>query len=468
MNSGVWYSLIFLDSVEIDYPRSYQAENGELTFSSANYETVTVKGLSGSDVLVLDITDPVSALELKTLPGENEWGEPIITVMTEPDHNYFITENTTVTVSGILAVDTPSLLRSSNNQADYLVISPLNLIDSAQRLAEHRHQQGMQTMIVDIEDIQDEFSFGMTAPEAVRDFLSYAYGNWATAPRYVVLIGDGSFDYRDYLGYGDPLVPTKMTATPDGYYPSDNFFADVTGDDGVPEFAIGRIPVIDSTELDSYIDKLIAYEQSLLQLEGNTTMTLVTGQLDPSAGDFLASADKVASELPAYYTLNQLDVSVLGTNGTHSEIVSALQQGGGILHYLGHSSWIGFGKTSSLLSSTGIASMSTIGPPMLMLGMSCSPASFGYPVMNSVGESAVLRENGAAAGFYGATGLSRNIQADLMAIGFYRNLFDPEVNRVGDAVVQGKWYYFVQGGNRYMLDIYNLLGDPALLTPVEQ
>jgi len=112
--------------------------------------------------------------------------------------------------------------------------------------------------------------------------------------------------------------------------------------------------------------------------------------------------------------------------------------------------------------------MSNIGTPMLMTSMACSTASFGYPAMNSIGESAVLRADGAAVGFFGATGLSKNHLANIMAEGFYRSLFDPATSRVGDAIVLGKRYYADQKAEHSALDIYNLLGDPAVLVPTQQ
>ncbi|MCI5221947.1 MAG: hypothetical protein D3924_04585, partial [Candidatus Electrothrix sp. AR4] len=466
LNNGVLYSFIYLESIELDYLRDHTAVNGELFFTGGEHGSETVKGFSGGNVLALDITDPDRPHRLRTLPGKNQSGEYTVTVLTEPGHEYFVTANTVSTVSGDITVDTPSRLRVGDNQAEYLIISPSNLIDSAQRLADLREAQGLLVKIVDIENIQDEFSHGLAAPEAVHDFLAHAYANWITVPRYVVLIGDGSYDYRNHLGYGYPLVPAVLTATPEGFFPSDNLFADVIGDDGVPEFAIGRIPVADSAELNTYIDKLLSYEQSLHDY--GVVMALVTDQSDPLAGDFQASADKVAGFMPEDIQVNRFDLDAQGESITHNRIVSTLQQGTGILHYIGHGSLTAYGRRNSLLTADQVDTMSSIGPPMLMTSMSCSSASFGYPALNSIGESAVLRADGAAVGFFGSTGLSLNYLADIMAEGFYRSLFDPENPRVGDAIVQGKQYCSDQGVEMYVFDIFNFIGDPAVLAPGHQ
>ncbi|XCN73970.1 MAG: SdrD B-like domain-containing protein [Candidatus Electrothrix aestuarii] len=462
LNSGVSYSFIYIESFEIDYGRSYEAINGELFFNAEQNDSITVSGLTKSNVLVLDITDPNAPKRVRTLPGKDEAGDYTITVLTEPGHSYFLTENLGESVSGTLTVDSSSDLRNTGNQADYLIITSSHLLDSAQRLADYRATQGLTPMVVDIEDIQDEFSASLAAPEVLRDFLAYAYENWTVAPRYVVLIGDGSYDYKNYLGYGYPTVPSLQVRTEDGYFPSDNVFADVVGNDGIPEFALGRIPTVNTVELDNYIDKLITYEQ--FENSGALTTTLINDRSD-RGGDFQASAEKVEALVAGKTAVKRLSVSSSDDiSTTHTQIVNALQEGTGIMHYIGHSSMVGLGKTSALLASSELGNIE-LGAPMLMVSMSCSAASYGYPAMDSLGEAAVLQAGGSAVGFFGASGTSLNNMTDVMAEGFYTSLFEPGNQRLGDAVKQAKKHYGQQGVHLELLNIYNLLGDPATLVP---
>ncbi|MCI5146276.1 MAG: hypothetical protein D3923_12285, partial [Candidatus Electrothrix sp. AR3] len=180
LNTGVIYSFIYLDSIEVEYQRHYQAVNGELTFGSGDYKKITVTGLNTSKVLAFDITQrnkPVrmriqaSKQKMSSMTiGSNNADEYMVTLITKPDHEYFITENITPTTAHDLLIDTPSELRHNNHHADYIIISPTHMLQSAQRLADYREDQGLHTMVVDIEDVQDEFSHGLAAPEAVRDF----------------------------------------------------------------------------------------------------------------------------------------------------------------------------------------------------------------------------------------------------------------------------------------------------------
>ncbi|GAH40196.1 unnamed protein product, partial [marine sediment metagenome] len=109
-------------------------------------------------------------------------------------------------------------------------------------------------------DLYDEFNYGAKSPWALRDFLTRAYDNWSPQPRFVLLVGEASFDPRDYLGLGGlDLVPTKLVDTDFIKTASDDWFIDFN-DDGLPEMAAGRLPVHSVEEAETMIGKIIAYE----------------------------------------------------------------------------------------------------------------------------------------------------------------------------------------------------------------
>ena len=116
-------------------------------------------------------------------------------------------------------------------------------------------------MVVTLEDIYDTFNYGVPSPLAIRDFLAYAYAKWGGKKvKYAVLAGKGTYDYKDYRGHGDNLVPVILARTPEGLCAADKMFGDVTGKDGLPEIAIGRLPAVTNAELQAMIAKIKAYE----------------------------------------------------------------------------------------------------------------------------------------------------------------------------------------------------------------
>ena len=116
--------------------------------------------------------------------------------------------------------------------------------------------------LIDVEDLYDEFSFGNKSPKAIKDFLASAKANWKKPPRFVLLVGDASFDPRNYLGMGDfDFVPTKLVDTAYLETASDDWFVDLNND-GLPEMAIGRLPVQTAEEAAIVVSKIMGYEKS--------------------------------------------------------------------------------------------------------------------------------------------------------------------------------------------------------------
>ena len=112
--------------------------------------------------------------------------------------------------------DEPTSLTSTVQQADYLVVSHGDFIDSEglNSLIDLRQSQGFRVLKVDIADVFDEFGHGMPSPFALKSFLSFAYHHW-TRPqlKYVMFVGDGCYDR--YGAEGDTLdfVPVKLRQT---------------------------------------------------------------------------------------------------------------------------------------------------------------------------------------------------------------------------------------------------------------
>ena len=130
-----------------------------------------------------------------------------------------------------LTEDSASSLFDTANDADYILITHRDVgwdingdpLAWLQDLVALRQDQGLRVAIIDIEDIYDEFSYGIKSPQALKDFLSYAYSNWrAPAPQYVLLVGDSTYDPKDHWLEGDTTA----------YLPTYLIFTDYKGRDG--------------------------------------------------------------------------------------------------------------------------------------------------------------------------------------------------------------------------------------------
>src|SRR6185369_2026503 len=142
------------------------------------------------------------------------------------------------------AADPGSDLRNNGIQADLVVIAHPSAVDlladgspvpgtPLANLLQRRATQGITSKVVLLQDVQDQFNDGLAGPLAIKSFLTWVLSTqpgegWASPkPSYVMLIGDGSYDYKAGLPNGN-FVPTQMMYkdSPElGYYSSDNLLA---------------------------------------------------------------------------------------------------------------------------------------------------------------------------------------------------------------------------------------------------
>jgi hypothetical protein len=213
-----------IDFVRLTYPRKYEASSNRLLFSVPGGQAVNATGFSSSNLRVLDITDGANVKELTVSPQPDGGG-------------YAFTLPGVATARTLLAIgaaggfdhpkqvfrNEPSSWHLATNSADLLIITHANFRPSLEPLRLLREAQGLQVTIVDVEDAYDEFSFGVHSPQALMDFLYRARTVWGTAPQYLLLVGDGTADPRNFLGQGSlDFVPTVMV---DGLFsesPSDD------------------------------------------------------------------------------------------------------------------------------------------------------------------------------------------------------------------------------------------------------
>ncbi len=199
-------SIVYIDSFDLSYKKAFTARQDQLHFKAEGREVITVDGFSNDNIQVFDVTDPLKIIQTKaiTIEGAEDGSYKVSLWADNPDGRFLALADPAIKVPGADALTSfnTQYLKQTSHSVDYLVITPEELKDGAQDLADYRQGRGYDTMVVLLPDIYDAFNFGIANPEAVRDFLEYAWHNWRKAPRYVVRVGDGSHDYKDIRGFG--------------------------------------------------------------------------------------------------------------------------------------------------------------------------------------------------------------------------------------------------------------------------
>ena len=457
------YSVLFIDAFDVEYERYYAAYEDELLAGNEGHELMTFSGFSGPNLLLLDVSDPK---DTKLVRGAH--------VEQTPAGSYQVTFGPSaedarylaVTRSGIrqpfsIDIDHPSNLSDTGNRADYLLVTTAELVPIAERLALHRANQGFESLVIDIDDIMDEFNDGELNPQAIRWFLTHAYSQWQVPPRYVVLLGEGTIDYKDIWGLGNNLIPPLMLGGPGGLYASDNRLADLEGDDGVPEVAIGRIPVETAEQLTAFIDKIVEYD---LSTEGEWLHEVLLVADNPDeTGDYPSDSEVLAGLLPEGYRANRIYLSDMSTDEAFENLVANLNRGVSLMTYLGHAGLTQLAN-EGLLRSGDVSELTNAERLPVVVVMGCYLGNFYLPGYPSLAEDLVLHGEGGAAAVWAPVALSYNPQRRLLGEAFLQTIFQEGTDVLGDAVIQALRATAKKLGasHRELLDSQVLLGDPAL------
>ena len=152
------------------------------------------------------------------------------------------------------------------------------------------------------------------------------------APAYVLLVGDGHYDFKNNLGEDEPFYLPPFLADVDpwlGEVAADNRYVCVSGEDSLPDMHLGRLPVRTSTETSDVVAKIIGYELNPSPGDWNQQLTFVADNAD-DAGNFAAFSDGIADYyLPTPYSAQKVYYGVTHTTvlETKNAIIEAINQG---------------------------------------------------------------------------------------------------------------------------------------------
>lgn len=476
MDMGITTDYVFVNRFEIEYDRAYTATGDSLTFSgdAAGTWEYAVTGFTTATVQTFDITTPTLPVRIAnlTVEADGDFYTARFEQTLERTHRYIMTTPTQFRrVLGIAAVELPDL-RATTNGADYVIITHGNFYTDVLPLAAYRAAQGLRTLVVDVQDIYDEFNAGIFDPVAIQNFLAYVYANWTPpAPAYVLLVGDGNYDFKNYTGRGEPNYIPPFLADVDpwlGEVAADNRYVCVSGADNFPDMHLGRLPVKTRAEAQAVINKIIAYEQNPAPGNWNQNVLFVSDNPD-AAGDFYAYSDAIANGYtPAPYTAQKIYYGRTHTtvSAARSAIIGAINSGQLIVNYIGHgssSSW----ASEQLFRRTDVASLNNAGRLPFVVVMACWDGYYIYPStptsdFSSTAEGFVRAPNAGAVAVWSATGMGTAAAHDYLNRGLFQAFFYDDLIRLGPATLQGKLYLYTRTiWYRDQIDTYLLFGDPA-------
>lgn len=231
----------------------------------------TVQIESTQDLSVWDVSD---AFEAKNQQHVFEGGLVTFnTSITDPKYFGWFKEASSLPLPTAEGKVLNQNLQSVNNP-NLIIITPAEFVNEAERLAAHRLSfNNITSAIVTPEQIFNEYSGGRQDVSAMRDFIRNVYQKSDGALKYVLLLGRGSYDYKDREVGNTNLVPvysSRNSLSPLETYSSDDFYgfmdlnegewSETTSFNHTLDIGIGRVPAFTLEGAEDYVNKLIEYD----------------------------------------------------------------------------------------------------------------------------------------------------------------------------------------------------------------
>jgi len=356
-----------LDYIRLNFTRSLALRGAETLFRTGNRNGTHRFGISGASTgTVVWRIAPGGGLSV--LPSEVKDG----LCVTEPVSFASGMEYVALNVNGAFpepefAGDVPNQDLHGTGHTDMVIIVPSSgtLVPSADRLAEwHAKNDGLDVLVVTAAQVYNEFSSGTPDATAYRRLMKMLYdrADVDSLPRYLLLLGDGSWDNRmvtsDWRGT-DPddyllCFESQNSVSQTRSYVMEDYFGLLDDSEGrsllteKADIGIGRIPVVTATQADGVIDKIIAYASG--QSAGEWQNRLVLLGDDGDNNTHMEDAEEVAAiwsdrykELllkKIYWDNYKMEVNASGNSypAVRKLLLEQLEEGALVVNYVGHGS----------------------------------------------------------------------------------------------------------------------------------
>ncbi|MBX7095235.1 MAG: type IX secretion system sortase PorU, partial [Flavobacteriales bacterium] len=316
---------------------------------------------------------------------------------------------------------------------DLIIVTHPNFYNQAQQLADLHNAEGTTSQVVNVFSIYNEFSSGMKDATAIKQFLRMFYeragGDPNLLPKYVLLMGDGSYDNKNRAGGNTSFIPTyesiestlvTVSFVSDDYFvmldPTENM-----NNSDLLDMAVGRIPCQNTDEAQAVVDKIRNYSQNSGNASSATNLDCCNANNNESLGDwrnwyvfiaddedantYIDGAEEFADSLKLIHPVINVEKIYLdaflqeSTPGGErypqatEKIKSSVERGALVVNYIGHGGEVGWAHERILDVATVNGWSNSPRLPLFMTA-TCEFSRFDDPGRTSAGEYVLLNGNG--------------------------------------------------------------------------
>jgi hypothetical protein len=432
-------------------------------------------GNAGQNVIVWNVTDPANVRRVET----SQSGGSLVFRLPNDTLMEFIAFDG----SSYLPVTPVGQVANQNlhgaGSREMIIVTNSLFREQAERLAAfHETKDGLTVLVADIAQVYNEFSSGAQDVTAIRDLMKMFYDTAPEGeePKYLLLFGDASFDYKNIKGVNSNFVPTyeeDESLTAIYSIATDDYFGYLDGPgDNLLDIGIGRFPVQTVEQAALAVDKVIQYATNTPEVMKDWRNYICFIADDEDGNLHLNQAEEMAEFINTNYGVYNLDkiyvdaYPQISTPGgqrapeVNIAINSRMDKGVLILNYTGHGGEVGLGH-ERFMEISDITSWNNYNRMPIIITATCEFTRYDDPDRVSAGEYAYNNPNGGAIALFTTVratfgGSNFSLNTDLFNIMFEKNGND--YYRFGDLIRLAK----NQGGVNNNDAKFILIGDPAL------
>lgn len=371
-------------------------------------------------------------------------------------------------------------------QADMIIITHPDFLAYAEDLAEfHRVEDTLTVNTAIVQDIYNEFSSGKQDLTAIKDFIRMFYERAGTdstqLPKYLLLFGDASYDFKTKSASNSNFVPayqSRNSTAPTNSYVSDDYFGLLDLSEGesiadLVDIGIGRFPVKNKEEARNSVSKTKGYYSKSTFGAWRNIVSFVADDEDGIVSLIhMYQSDQLAEFVDTTYTdyhLEKIYFDAYKQESTpggkrYPEVKNAINQrvtnGALIMNYIGHGGELGWSH-ERVLEVPDINKWNNKNKLPLFVTATCEFTRFDDPSRTSAGEYVFLNPDGGGIGLLTTTRLVFS-QPNFDLSKQFNNIAYEKPNgrfpRLGDL----NQYTKFNGPASVNSRCFSLIGDPAI------
>lgn len=483
-NKSVNSSIGWLDYIELNVFRNLVFSGSQMDFRNTDAVgegeiTQFVLQNAASGVTVWDVTSPTDVQQVQATSQSNalrfRLETQVIREFIAFDGSQFLTAEAAGTVAN-------QNLHAQRN-IDYVIVSHPDFMDQANRLADfHRDFSNLTVLVTTPQAVYNEFSSGAQDITAIKEMMRMFYTraeNGEVMPRYLLLFGDASYDFKDRVQNNTNFVPTYESPNSLSYiasFATDDYFGFLDPNESVNEkdlidIGIGRFVVATPEEAKKSVDKVIHYATSRKCMDDWRNVITFVGD-DEEGNLHTNQADDLAKLIENYYPQYNTDKIYLDaytqqtTAGgqrypeVNEAINNRIEKGTLVMNYTGHGGEVGWAH-ERVLQNGDINSWKNYDKMAVFITATCEFARYDDPGRTSAGEYVFLNPKGGGIALFTTAratyaGSNYNLNEKLYQKMFSKN--DGAYYAMGDLIRLAKRESNTLGNGLKFL----LIGDPAL------